>query len=230
MLRIVEPEWLDDLPVTDPRAVHSRHDLRRLNAVMGNARFISSALSKANFHVWGRCILDLGGGDGRFLLRVARKLRASNIDAFVVDRLNILDKETAREFESICWRAKTIIGDVFEVLEQMATQPGTAVISNLFLHHFADDPLRRLLALIVARADLVVACEPRRAQLPMLASRLIGLIGCNDVTRHDAVVSVRAGFRNADLTHLLPATAGWTIEESSVGLFSHGFVCRRNAK
>jgi hypothetical protein len=56
---------------------------------------------------------------------------------------------------------------------------------------------------------------------------LLGLIGCNDVTRHDAIVSVRAGFRNQELTGLWPDRAVWTLQEHAYGLFSHYFVAIR---
>jgi len=47
------------------------------------------------------------------------------------------------------------------------------------------------------------------------------------VTRHDAVVSVRAGFRGGELAALWPRGEGWTIEERARGPFGHAFVARR---
>src|SRR5258706_501667 len=42
--RVLEPEWLDELPPQDPRAVRSRADLRRVNWGMANARMLAKAL------------------------------------------------------------------------------------------------------------------------------------------------------------------------------------------
>src|SRR5947208_2277513 len=70
--RRVEPEWLDQLAADDPRAIRARRDLRRVNAWMRNARSMASALRKHGAHP--RTILDLGSGDGQFMLRVARRL------------------------------------------------------------------------------------------------------------------------------------------------------------
>jgi hypothetical protein len=53
------------------------------------------------------------------------------------------------------------------------------------------------------------------------------MIGCNDVTRHDAIVSVRAGFKNRELSELWPAGGAWILHEHAYGLFSHYFVARR---
>jgi hypothetical protein len=55
---------------------------------------------------------------------------------------------------------------------------------------------------------------------------MLGAIGCNDVTRHDAVASVRAGFRDGQLSALWPA-GPWKLTERGAGLFSHLFVARR---
>jgi len=56
----------------------------------------------------------------------------------------------------------------------------------------------------------------------------MGLMGCNAVTRHDARVSVRAGFRDDELSRLWPS-GGWTLEERGAPPFSHLFVARRDA-
>ena len=73
------------------------------------------------------------------------------------------------------------------------------------------------------------ACEPRRSRFALRASRLLGLIGCNDVTRHDAAASVRAGFAGRELSALWPDEAGWQIDERPAAPFSHLFVARRDA-
>ena len=46
------------------------------------------------------------------------------------------------------------------------------------------------------------------------------------VTRADALISVHAGFRDAELGALWPS-AGWTVDEYAAGLFSHCFAARR---
>jgi hypothetical protein len=74
---------------------------------------------------------------------------------------------------------------------------------------------------------LFVAVEPRRARWPLFCSRLLWAIGCNDVTRHDAVVSVRAGFSRNELSSLWPDKQNWQLTEQSAGAFSHLFIARK---
>src|SRR5262245_4276213 len=199
--RFLEKEWLDELPADDPRAVRSRADLRRVNALMGNARIIARHLGQATR------VADLGGGDGSLMRAVARKL-GRELEVTNVDRVAGLD-----------------------VLEFLASpgRPLDAIVANLFLHHLADHDLRRLFALAAQRAPLFVACEPRRSRLALAGSRLMWFIGANDVTRHDAVASVRAGFSGNELSRAWPAAAGgWTLMERAAPPFSHLFVARRD--
>ena len=108
--------------------------------------------------------------------------------------------------------------------------PHDLLIANLFLHHFAGDALARLLVGIAARSKVFVACEPRRAATALLGSHLVGLLGCNAVTRNDAVLSVHAGFRDAELTASWPKTLSWQIDEYPAGLFTHCFLANRSVE
>lgn len=117
--------------------------------------------------------------------------------------------------------------DVLEWLAASATVVDV-MLANLFVHHFPDERLRTLLRLAAARTNLFIACEPRRSALALFACRWLRLIGCNGITRHDALVSVRAGFEGTELSALWPGNAGWTLSERSVGPFSHCFVAQRN--
>ena len=102
-------------------------------------------------------------------------------------------------------------------------------MANLFLHHFSESQLSRIFSGLSARTGLVVAVEPRRGPIAMLLSKCVGLIGCNHVTRHDAVKSVRAGFAQKELSRLWPAKQDWELQEHLAGPFSHLFLARRTS-
>jgi hypothetical protein len=128
-------------------------------------------------------------------------------------------------FAPLGWRAEAVEGDVFDWLPTAAGLD--VVVANLFLHHFDAARLAGLFRAVADRARLFVATEPRRARWPLFCCRLIRLIGCNSVTRHDAVVSVRAGFSGNELSALWPADNGWQLTERRSGFFSHLFVARK---
>src|SRR5438105_2366178 len=74
MDRQVEAEFLDELPATDPSAAQSRRDLQRLNAWMGNTSIMARELRSGTLGKQTRRVVEIGAGDGTFLLRVARRL------------------------------------------------------------------------------------------------------------------------------------------------------------
>ena len=227
MARRVEPEWLDELPADDPRARRSRGDLRRVNALMANARIVAGDLARA-CPVPIASIAEIGAGDGAFALRMVARLPAPDSPARItlVDRQPVVSPQTRAAFARHRWEARVETADVFDWLA--AAPACDAIVANLFLHHFLAEDVQRMMDLIARRARLFIACEPRRSSLALAGSHLLGLVGCNDVTRHDAVVSVRAGFSGRELSALWGTKEGWVVEERGRGLFSHGFVARRH--
>ena len=227
--RRVEPEWLDELAPTDPRAIRSRRDLRRVNSFMLQAGIMRRLLLSACGDKRPRFILELGGGDGTFILKVAQALARNwpGVRVTLLDRKPVVTEETREAFQAIGWTMKVVTADVFAFLEAAAGTQADVVTANLFLHHFPDARLRQLLALAAAITPRLVACEPHRSAWSLGASRLLWAIGCNDVSRHDAVASVRAGFRGTELSALWPRQQGWRLSERPAGLFSHAFLARR---
>lgn len=233
MRRLAEPEYLDDLPPDDPRAIGSRADLRLLNRLMGHVGILGRAghvLPAAHYH-GSRCLrlVELGAGDGSLLLRLAHRWSGLGLraEATLVDRQGVVSKETQRAFAALRWRVECVASDAFAWLERPAPVVDV-MIANLFLHHFRDELLATLLRLAATRTNRFLACEPRRSVLGLAAARCLAIVGCNAVTRHDAMVSVRAGFVGDELSALWPKTPEWELSEGPVGLFSHALVAQRN--
>src|SRR5688572_23034530 len=229
-LRCVEPEWLDELPPDDPRATRSRRDLQRINALMMNDAFVARTLAHALGARAPREIAEIGAGDGTFMLRLSQQkscTRYQDVQVALVDRQDVVNRLTLQKLASRRWHAHSVTADVFEWLTRPSDRVFDVIVANLFLHHFDDAKLAALLRLVAQRSLTFVACEPRRCAFALTASRLLGAIGCNDVTRHDAVVSVRGGFTGRELSALWPPGMAWTLRERAQGLFSHCFVASR---
>ena len=232
MPRRVEPEMLDHLPAADPGAIRARRDLRRINRVMAAQTILCKGIDAATRGRPPRHVVELGAGDGTLLLRVAQRRAAKwpGVEATLVDRQDIVSADTREGFAALGWKLRVVTGDVFDWLDQTPLLPHDLLLANLFLHHFAGDTLARLLAGIAARSSAFVACEPRRAATALVGSHLVGLLGCNAVTRNDSVLSVRAGFRDAELTAAWPTARGWRIDEYPAGLFTHCFLAKRSGE
>lgn len=228
--RRVEPEWLDTLAKEEPEAVRSRRDLRRLNAWMFHAGVMRRLLVRFAGSTPPRTVVDLGAGDGTFLLALARRMAPAwrDVRAVLVDRQEVLAGRTREEFRTLGWRAEAETADVFDFLAR--SRPGAAdlVIANLFLHHFAREQLIRLFEEVARVSPRFAACEPRRSRPALAGARAVWVLGCNRVTRHDAAASVRAGFRGGELSPLWPAGAGWHLCEYAALPFTHCFAACRS--
>ena len=241
MDRRVEPEFLDELSAADPRAIRSRRDLRCLNAWMGNTQIMARALRSGFPNEQPRRLVELGAGDATFLLRVAERLGPHwrGTTALLVDRKQIVTPETLRAFETLGWRAECVMADVFDWLRGSVAQDCDAIIANLFLHHFSESQLSVLLSEAARQTQVFVAIEPRRWNWSLWCCRLFCLISCNEVTRHDAAVSIRAGFADTELSKLWPAlghgastpsSESWSLQERPANFASHLFMAERGPR
>ena len=229
MERIVLPELLDVLPPQDQSALRSRRDLRRINAWMRHPRIMACLLQKYLVKQDARQIVELGAGDGHFLLSVARRLRGQwpGTEATLVDRLDVLDPQTRDQFQRLGWHVRAEIAEASEWLRQSPPNSTGTIVSNLFFHQFQTEQLAELFHLAARSARVVIALEPRRSWLPRLCGRLLWVIGCGPVTCHDGPISIRAGFAGSELSAIWPDKKKWELLEHPVDPFSHLFIARR---
>jgi hypothetical protein len=198
--RAVIPELLDHLPVDDPHAVRSRRDLRRINFLMGNERWVRRTLARFPAATQSG-IVELGAGDGRLCSALANAFPESPVTAL----------DLAPSPDGLSPRVKWLRGDLFT---QPPPVPGGVRIANLFLHHFEGESLTAL-GRWMENADLLVFNEPDRAALPHWLGRLMHP-WINHVTRHDMHVSITAGFAVGEIQRMLGLDPGrWIFEETS---------------
>lgn len=229
MRRSLAPEILDELAADDPAAIRSRRDLQRVNWWMGNAAWIAKSLREC-LPAPPKRILELGGGDGTLMLQVARRLETSwrkPVDLFLLDRQDIVEGQTRDEFARLGWSIHVLPKELKHWMTNPREPGAEVIIANLFLHHFSDEVLRSLFRSISQTASVFVACEPKRWWMSLCSVKLLWLIGCNHVTRHDARVSIRAGFRDRELSALWPTESGHALVEKPAGLASHSFHAAR---
>jgi hypothetical protein len=226
MERVVQPEHLDQLPANHPHSIGSHRDLRRIHFWMGNARWVARWLQAAVVRHPPRRIIDLGAGDGTFLLRCLRRVHGlpSGTEVVLVDQRSSVDPDVVAELRARGWSPRVEHSQVMDWIQTASCPPGTWVVASLFLHHLKTEMLQALLARIAQVATLVCACEPYRSRFSLAACRLLRLLGANAVTRHDAAVSVRAGFRGTELSALWPLNSRWHLRERRAGMFSHLLV------
>ena len=242
--RVVAAEALDHLAADDPEAMRSRRDLARVHRAMGTRSIIRrgwQAVVSPPRAAEPLRILELGAGDGTLLLGVARSLTPlwPRVQLSLLDRQNIVTPGTLAGYAKLGWAAQAQEADVLAwaarpdvLLSKLPSSPSPRwdlITTSLFLHHFENAQLDLLLAAVAARCDRFHACEPGRSWLALAGSHLVGAIGANAVTRADAVLSVKAGFRRDEISARWPQVGvEWQLRESATGLFSHCFSAHRS--
>ncbi|MEP2775128.1 MAG: hypothetical protein ABJQ29_00075 [Luteolibacter sp.] len=183
-MRKLTPELLDHLPHDDPGAMRSRRDLRRINFVMGNDRWILRKLPQNP-----TAITEIGAGEGHLLTAISRHHPGIPLTAFD------LAPRPASLPATVQWNC----GDIFTLAPP---RRGGVLIANLFLHHFTDTQLSELSAWM-AGFDTIITSEPYRAKIPLFLAKIASPL-IHPITRHDMRVSIEAGFRPREL----PASLG----------------------
>ena len=222
--RSIESEWLDTLAPDDPRAMRSRRDLRRVNAIMLQARIMVRLLNTYCAGATPKRIIELGGGDGTLHARRCAQTAVAGCRAHPRRPAGHCCRRRPAPASPRSDGGCASCRGTSSVFSATAARRPISWSANLFLHHFGDADLARLLRGAAALAPLFVACEPRRSAFSLLASRMLFAVGCNDVSRHDAVASVRAGFDGTELSRLWPNEEGWRLHERPAWPFTHCFV------
>jgi hypothetical protein len=230
--RLVAPELLDDLAPDDPRARRSRLDLQRIHRAMRSVSILQQRIARLRLAAPPRRIIELGAGDGSLLLRLGRALHPQWIGAEItlLDRHDVVTAKTLAAYGRLGWSVTMLREDVLHWAQTPTLEHYQLGVATLFLHHLDGPALQLVLAALSIRTDAFVACEPRRDAFARLGSRLVGLLGANEVTRADAVKSVAAGFTGRELTASWPDAHGaWRLDEGFAWPFTHYFAASRSS-
>jgi hypothetical protein len=206
VLRTVQPELLDSLPDDHPDARHSRRDLRLTNCAMGNFRWFRRTLPPLLRP--GDHVLELGAGGGE----LAHALRPGIAHYAGLDRC----ARPAHWPAAWAW-----LRDDLRSFTHYDGYP--VVLGNLIFHHFTTGELRALGSELGRHARLVLASEPaRRRRSQTLFDAVAALLGGSHVTRHDARVSIAAGFLGDELPDALGLDARhwhWRCTTTTFGAY-----------
>ena len=193
----------------DPGAIDSRRDLRLLNALMGHAGLFTQLARKDFPHQPPSRIVEIGAGDGKFLLRVAQRLPKTwrNMDVTFVDLQDLLLADTKIEFAALNWRVRSVEADIFEWLNDTPRENRRHDRQSRFAPFHATRNCPLLFSAVAKKPAPSLRLNRGAAGGRCFARACLSLIGCDAVTCHDAPVSVRAGFTGRELSALWPRDA-----------------------
>ena len=199
--REVLPELLDTLPNEDPAAVTSRAELRLINRLMGNHRWVERRVRQ--LPPSRRRVLELGAGDGLLSRRLIQRGLCAEGEVNALD----LAPQPCDWPLGARWQQT----DLFALPQLPEAE---VVLANLFLHHFQKDQLAELGRRLPSACRVLIFSEPARRRLHLWQGRLLSVImRLGHVTRHDMLISIRAGFLHHELPHAL-GLHGWQFKVS----------------
>lgn len=144
-------------------------------------------------------ILDLGCGHGDLLRLVAGFGRKNNytfkligIDANqdAIDYAN----ELSINYPELSFRNKDVFSQVFQEINY------DIVLTTLFLHHFKDEEIEKLVTIFLKQATLgIVVNDLHRSKTAYVLFKLLGLFISNDMIKQDGLTSILRAFKKEDL-------------------------------
>ena len=207
-------ELLDD-PSTDPAlSLRALDDVAAANRWFGGTRAVLAELRPLLREAKARgepikslkslTLLDLGSGAGDVLV-AARQLATRmgvRLDTIGLERTFPL----AHAGRGAC--GLSLAADALTL--PFANGAVDIVMCSQVLHHFAEDEARQLLREMHRVARRAVIISDLRRSWGALGGVWLGsfLLGFHPVSRHDGVVSVRRGFRAAELASLAERAVG----------------------
>lgn len=200
MQRVVEPEIIDELPPGHPDVIRSRKDLKVINFLMGNERWIARQIGSFAAGC-SQGVIEIGAGEGTLLDRLAKRHPALPLTG-----CDLAPRPVGLD-ERIAW-------DRRDVFESLAAASGGILAANLFLHHFGDKELEAFRPHL-AKFDVICINEPHRTPRTIADARLL-LPFVGRATKHDMIVSIRAGFLRGELPERLGLVAPqWRVREET---------------
>jgi 2-polyprenyl-3-methyl-5-hydroxy-6-metoxy-1,4-benzoquinol methylase len=185
--RVVRDELLDSLPPGEQGAASLR-DLVSINRFLGGYGIIRSVFRRLESRDASFSVVDIGAASGDMGAALRRAFPLASVTS--VDRI---------AYHLAAAPPPRVVADVFEL--PFAPRSFDYVICTLFLHHFSDAALPRLLRSLlgIARRALVVIDLERSVGGRILLPVTGAAFRWSAVTRHDAALSMDAAFRAEEL-------------------------------
>lgn len=229
--RATATEFLDQ-PDCDPSlAAASYHFMERINDCFGGTRvvrrFLSAEAKGRDVNVPLR-VLDIGSGSCDIPLAVSRWARTRGIPLHITclemagPAVEIARRRLARANDPA---VHLLQGDAFT---HQPAKPYDCAVASMCFHHFSNDQiltlLRRLQGFVI---NSVLINDLRRSPWASGGARLLlAVTGARSGVRHDALLSIRRGFKTSELASVLRELDGVAVSVKPVRWFRIAAVIR----
>ena len=195
-------ELMDDFSVEGNLLRESLDSLANINKWLGGNFVTLNGLKKVlKGHEKSKplTILDMGCGNGDMLRELAKfgKKARYNFTLIGIDaNQHTVDyaKELSVNYPEISYLKQDVFSEEFQHLQF------DLVLATLFLHHFNEDDIVKLLTPILKKANLgIVVNDLNRNKIAYYLFSFLCLFIKNKMTKEDGLISVLRAFKKADL-------------------------------
>ena len=203
--RTKEVELMDDFTMTGELLANTLDQLAKINQWLGGNSITLSGLKQIvknepkNKPI---TIVDLGCGNGDMLRKVADygKKEGYYFELIGIDANEYTvnyAKKLSQNYDEISYLQQDVFSDGFEGLTY------DIVLSTLFLHHFREDKIVDLLALLLKRTNVsIIVNDLHRNPMAYYLFKLLCLVFQNPMVKEDGLISILRGFKRVDLERI----------------------------
>ena len=210
MRRCEDLEWIDRPDCPADLLAASDRLMAMINRRFGGTRLVRTFIGGELRRRPGRPlrVLDLGSGSGDIPAAISRWARRRGL---AVTFTCVDCRPTAGEVVDGVERVTA------DILDYAPERPHDCAVASMVLHHIPDAGIVRLLGRLRELAPRLFINDLRRNWITYVAAGVLTAPWPAGV-RHDALLSVRRGFRPRDLRRLLAGVPGVTARVRGIGL------------
>lgn len=203
--RTKDIEMMDNFSINGELLKDTLDKLDSINKFLGGNRVTISGLKKILENQPKErkiTIIDLGCGSGEMLRKVAEfgkkngyKFKLIGIDANS-ETVNYA-KRLSQNYNDISFYQQNVFSNEFEKLSY------DIVLSTLFLHHFNEDEIIKLLRVMLKKSTIgIVINDLHRHPVAYYLFKLLSLVVKNNMVKKDGLVSILRAFKRIDLEQI----------------------------
>jgi len=216
--RTAEVEWMDGEEFDQDLAEQSFRFIEMVNRFFGGIRVVRRFIAEEADGETIR-VLDIGSGSCDIPLAVSRWAKRMGIPVHFTciersERVAAIARRSIRQAGNP--PVRLIREDIFD---HRPAEPYHCAVGSMFFHHLSEEQILKLVRHLrtIVRKNLLIN-DLRRSPLGYLGCMLLAL-GFPREVRHDALLSIRRGFREVEMRQMLQKLKDVSVDVSAAPYF-----------